>query len=173
LNAVLPIPWLFLSAYFCPFLPNCLVARTVISDRRSVQPSALAGGFFHGKMSENLIFTLSEATMSEKKPYYKTRLRGRGQITLPPEIRKKLKVGEGDDVLFYVNEQGQVVVDQVHIIDPEQAWFWTERWQKMEREVDEDIAAGRVHTFANVDEALAFLDAPDEDDEGSDGDAAN
>lgn len=124
-------------------------------------------------MSEILIFALSEATMSEKKPYYKTRLRGRGQITLPPEIRKKLKVGEGDDVLFYVNEQGQIVVDQVHIIDPEQAWFWTERWQKFEREVDEDIAAGRVHTFANVDEAIAFLDAPDEDEEGEDSHATN
>ena len=95
--------------------------------------------------------------MSEKKPYYKTRLRGRGQITLPPEIRKKLKVGEGDDVLFYVNEQGQVVVDQVHIIDPEQAWFWTERWQKFEREVDEDIAAGNLLEFENADEFIKHL----------------
>lgn len=96
--------------------------------------------------------------MSEKKSYYKTRLRGRGQITLPPEIRKKLKVGEGDDVLFFVNEKGQVVVDQVHIIDPEQAWFWTERWQKFEREVDEDIKAGRIHKYKNVEEAIKALE---------------
>ncbi|MFZ5822032.1 MAG: AbrB/MazE/SpoVT family DNA-binding domain-containing protein [Chloroflexota bacterium] len=97
--------------------------------------------------------------MAEKKPYYKTRLRGRGQITLPPEIRKKLKVSEGDDVLFYVNAQGQVVVDQAHIIDPEQAWFWTERWQKFEREVDEDIAAGNILEFDNVDDLIAHLHA--------------
>ena len=95
--------------------------------------------------------------MSEKKSYYKTRLRGRGQITLPPEIRKKLKVGEGDDVLFYVNAQGQVVMDQVHIIDPEQAWFWTERWQKFEREVDEDIAAGKLLEFEDADEFIKYL----------------
>jgi antitoxin MazE len=60
-------------------------------------------------------------------------------------------------VLFYVNEQGQVVVDQVHIIDPEQAWFWTERWQKMEREVDEDIAAGNLLEFENAEDFIKYL----------------
>ena len=99
--------------------------------------------------------------MSEKKPYYKTRLRGRGQITLPPEIRKKLKVGEGDDVLFYVNTQGQVVVDQVHIIDPEQAWFWTERWQKAEAESQRDADNGDYFEFENMAAAIRFLDELD------------
>jgi hypothetical protein len=28
-------------------------------------------------------------------------------------------------------------------VDRSQAWFWTERWQKMEHEVDRDIAAGK------------------------------
>lgn len=60
-------------------------------------------------------------------------------------------------MLFYVNPQGQVIVDQVHVIDPNQAWFWTERWQRMEREVDEDIAAGRVHTFENVEDFIKSL----------------
>jgi bifunctional DNA-binding transcriptional regulator/antitoxin component of YhaV-PrlF toxin-antitoxin module len=99
--------------------------------------------------------------MSEKKPYYKTRLRGRGQITLPPEIRKKLKVGEGDDVLFYVNAQGQVVVDQVHIIDPEQAWFWTEKWQKAEAESQQDADNGEYFEFENMTAAIRFLDELD------------
>ena len=95
--------------------------------------------------------------MSEKRPYYKTRLRQRGQITLPPEIRKKLQVREGDDVLFRVNEQGQVVVEQVQTINPEQAWFWTERWQKLEREVQEDIDAGNLLEFENVEDFIAYL----------------
>ncbi len=102
--------------------------------------------------------------MSEKKPYYKTRLRGRGQITLPPEIRKKLKVGEGDDVLFYVNEQEQVVMGQVHTIDPKQAWFWTERWQKAEREVQEEIDAGNLLEFENAEEFIKHLHAAAEED---------
>lgn len=96
--------------------------------------------------------------MSETRPFYKTRLRGRGQITLPPEIRERLQVREGDDVLFRLNEQGQVVVEQVQFIDPEQAWFWTEKWQKMEREAQEDIDAGRVHRYANIDEAIDALE---------------
>lgn len=40
-----------------------------------------------------------------------------------------------------------------------QEWFWTERWQQMEREADEDYAAGRYKTFDNVDDFLADLDA--------------
>lgn len=95
--------------------------------------------------------------MTEPKSYYKTRLRGRGQITLPPEIRKKLKVGEGDDVLFYVNAQGQVVIDQVRIIDPEQAWFWTERWQKVEMESRQDYLNGDYLEFDNADDAIKHL----------------
>jgi AbrB family looped-hinge helix DNA binding protein len=95
--------------------------------------------------------------MSETSAYYKTRLRGRGQITLPPQIRERLQVREGDDVMFYVTEKGQVVVDQVRVIDPEQAWFWSERWQKMEREAQEDLEKGRFHDFDNVEDAIEFL----------------
>ena len=42
--------------------------------------------------------------------------------------------------------------------DPDQAWFWTERWQQMEREADEDYAAGRYKTFDNVEAFIADLD---------------
>lgn len=40
----------------------------------------------------------------------------------------------------------------------DQAWFWTERWQAMEREVDEDVAAGRMETFASGVDFIADLD---------------
>jgi hypothetical protein len=43
--------------------------------------------------------------------------------------------------------------------DPDQAWFWTPEWQAMEREADEDIAAGRYKTFDNMDDLIADLDA--------------
>jgi len=95
--------------------------------------------------------------MSETRAYYKTRLRGRGQITLPPQIRERLQIREGDDVLFRLNEQGQVVIEQVQMIDPEQAWFWTERWQKMEQEVQEDLESGRFYDFDNAEDAIKFM----------------
>jgi AbrB family looped-hinge helix DNA binding protein len=102
--------------------------------------------------------------MSEQKTYYKTRLRGRGQITLPPEIRDRLGVNEGDDVLFYVNETGQVVVEQAQIIDPEQAWFWTQKWQQAERESREDYEKGEYFEFDNTTQAIRFLDELDAED---------
>ncbi len=37
-------------------------------------------------------------------------------------------------------------------------WFWTERWQALEREADEDVAAGRVSRAADVDEFLETLE---------------
>jgi AbrB family looped-hinge helix DNA binding protein len=98
--------------------------------------------------------------------YYKTRVRTKGQITLPGEIRKLLNLNEGDDLAFSVNEQGQVVINRLDVIPPDQAWFWTERWQKMEREVEEDIAAGRIKSFDSVDDLIAYLEGPDEDAEG-------
>ena len=43
-------------------------------------------------------------------------------------------------------------------LPPDQRWFWTEHWQRMEREADEDIAAGRVQAHQNVHDLLAALD---------------
>lgn len=43
------------------------------------------------------------------------------------------------------------------LIPNDQAWFWTERWQAMEREADEDIAAGRVSPAMDVDEFIESL----------------
>ena len=101
--------------------------------------------------------------MTGNLPYYKTRLRSRGQITLPPEIRDRLGIRDGDDVVFYVAGSGQIVVEPVGVIDPEQAWFWTERWQNMEREVQADIDAGRVKSFDSMDDFTKYLQEPDED----------
>jgi hypothetical protein len=36
-----------------------------------------------------------------------------------------------------------------------QSWFWTDRWQRMEREADVAIAAGRVAEFDDVEGFLA------------------
>lgn len=47
-------------------------------------------------------------------------------------------------------------------IDPSQAWFWSAEWQNKEREVDENLAAGRFRDFDNVEDAIRYLhsDAP-------------
>ena len=93
----------------------------------------------------------------EKDAYYKSRLRSKGQITIPSEVRDFLSIHEGDELFFHVDENGQVVVERAITIPADQAWFWTERWQQLEREAQADIDAGRVRTFENVDDALDAL----------------
>jgi AbrB family looped-hinge helix DNA binding protein len=90
--------------------------------------------------------------------YYKTRVRPKGQVTLPGEIRELLELSEGDDLVFSLNEQGQVVISRLEVVPPDQAWFWKEHWQKAEREAQADIDEGRVNRYANVDEAIAALE---------------
>jgi hypothetical protein len=43
-------------------------------------------------------------------------------------------------------------------VPADQAWFWTERWQQMEREADDAVAAGRTVTAEDVEEFVADLD---------------
>jgi AbrB family looped-hinge helix DNA binding protein len=97
--------------------------------------------------------------MTESKPYYRTRLRDKGQLTLPSEVRQVLGVGEGDDLAFYLNDQGQIVLERLQVIPPEQAWFWSRRWQQMERAVDAEIAAGQMHIFDDIEALIGHLDA--------------
>jgi AbrB family looped-hinge helix DNA binding protein len=69
-------------------------------------------------------------------------IRGRGQVTLPSHVRLQFGLREGDDLLIAV-ENGRIVLTPATLIPRDQAWFWTDRWQSGEREVDADLAAGR------------------------------
>ena len=102
------------------------------------------------------------------KTIYKTRLRTKGQITIPPEIRNLLGAKEGDDLQFYTDDAGRVVVSRVQTIDPEQAWFWSDRWQRMEQEAQADLETGRILEYANIAKALAALDEIPADDDAED-----
>ena len=94
----------------------------------------------------------------EHEEIFKSRLRTKGQVTLPSEVRKLLSISEGEDLIFRVDEIGQVIVERAITIPADQAWFWTERWQKMEREAQADIESGRLHRYPDVDEAIAGLE---------------
>ncbi len=41
---------------------------------------------------------------------------------------------------------------------PEQAWFWSKRWQKLEQQAQADLEEGRVVVFYNLPQALDALD---------------
>lgn len=84
-------------------------------------------------------------------------IRTNSQITIPKQIMKKLLLKEGDKIEFEVKED-EIVIRPVLIIDKTQSWFWTKKWQKAEREADEDIKAGKVKTFDEVDSLTKDLE---------------
>ena len=79
------------------------------------------------------------------------------QITLPAMIRKRLKIAVGDYVEAESVKEG-IILKPVKVIHPDQAWFYTEEWQRGEREADEAIAKGEVAgPFDNTKDALKAL----------------
>jgi len=74
----------------------------------------------------------------------------RGTLTLPKAFR--------GSQLFEIRstQTGSIELVPQHTVDAAQAWFWSERWQAMERAADADIAAGRVTQF---DSAQALIEA--------------
>jgi antitoxin MazE len=89
-------------------------------------------------------------------------VRKKAQVTLPLSVRRKLNIEEGD-ILDVQVRSGEIILKVKKLIDKEQAWFWTKRWQEGEKQVEEDIKAGRVHDFPDMDSAIAFLDKRAED----------
>jgi antitoxin PrlF len=85
----------------------------------------------------------------------RTTLRAEGQVTLPEDIRRAARLEEGDLFEAEITSEGILLRPQ-KLIDATQAWFWTPEWQEGEREVDTDLAAGRVERFESDE---AFLKA--------------
>ena len=87
-------------------------------------------------------------------------VQSRGTIALPPDLRRRMHLDEpGAQVRIVEREDGVVELQPVLPVPADQRWFWTDRWQSMEREVDEDIAAGRVTVVDGVDALFQHLDA--------------
>jgi len=60
--------------------------------------------------------------------------------------------------LFSVDDHGRIVVSRAQVISPDQAWFWSERWQRMEKAAQADQDSGRIVEFDNALAAIAALD---------------
>lgn len=78
-----------------------------------------------------------------------------GVISLPPRVRERLDVGRPGVQIEFIETSDGFSVRAVVPIPAEQQWFWTDRWQEMEREADADIASGRVRGAGNAE---AFFD---------------
>ena len=74
-------------------------------------------------------------------------LRRNGQITLPAVIRRRVRATEGDIFIAEVRDNDTIVLRKKSLVDASQAYFWTDTWQRGEREAHEDIRRGRVKRF--------------------------
>jgi len=83
-------------------------------------------------------------------------VRKKAQLTLPLSVRQQLGVEEGDYMDVQVRD-GEIVLKVKKLVDKDQAWFWTKRWQQGEKEAEEDIHAGRVRSFPDAEAAVAHL----------------
>jgi len=72
-------------------------------------------------------------------------------------VRRELGIEEGDLVEIEIVDERAVLMPK-KLVDKSQAYFWTKRWQRGEREADEDIKAGRVRVFESVEELIKDLD---------------
>ncbi len=72
-----------------------------------------------------------------------TRIGPKHQITIPQDAFSELGLETGDFLEVRVSDDCLYLVPQ-KLIPRDQAWFWTQEWQELEREADKDIAEGRV-----------------------------
>lgn len=91
-------------------------------------------------------------------------VQSRGVITLPTELRRRLYLDEpGAQVEISEREDGVLELRAALPTAADQAWFWTERWQALEREVDDHVDRGEVTTHANTDDFLNHLERLDDE----------
>lgn len=94
-------------------------------------------------------------------------VQSRGVVALPAEVRRRLHLDEpGAQVEITERDDGVLELRPSLPIPADQRWFWSERWQQREREVDAHVAAGELAVHSDADEFLAHLDRV-----GSDADA--
>lgn len=86
-----------------------------------------------------------------------TTMRGKGQVTIPSDIRKAARLEEGDPVEVELVEDG-ILLRPLKVVDATQAWFWEPGWQAREREAAADLAAGRSRVLESSQEFLASLE---------------
>ena len=91
-------------------------------------------------------------------------VQARGVVALPADVRRRLHLDEsGAQVEITEREDGVLALP----VPADQRWFWEDRWQQREKEVDQHVAAGRVTVHDDGDAFLGHLDHIDAEPESS------
>lgn len=76
------------------------------------------------------------------------------EVSIPQEVFSLLGLEVGG---FLQVSLKVVYMTPVQPVPKSQLWFWTEGWQKKEKEADEDIEEGRLKEFKTVKELVKEL----------------
>ncbi len=91
-------------------------------------------------------------------------VQSRGTVALPADLRRRLHLDQqNSQVRLIERDDGRIELVPVVAVPADQAWFWADRWQAMEREADADVAAGRTTV---VDGSTGLMDLFAADDAG-------
>lgn len=90
-------------------------------------------------------------------------VQSRGTVALPAELRRRLRLDQEDaQIKLIETDDGRIELVPVVAVPADQAWFWTARWQRMERQADADIAAGRTTVADGPDDLAAVFETDDD-----------
>jgi len=101
--------------------------------------------------------TVENLVIASKNKNKKVIVRNRNQITIPREYTEYVKVGEGEELMYEITDDGALILRPVITVPKDQAWFWTDKWQAEEREVDEEIKNGRISSPQNAEDFINDL----------------
>ncbi len=84
-------------------------------------------------------------------------VQSRGTLALPADVRRRYHLDEPGAQVEVVERDGVIELRPHVPVPADQQWFWTERWQAREREVDAHVAAGEVKTHESAEDFGAHL----------------
>ena len=100
--------------------------------------------------------------MLHRMKTYLLTVQSRGTVALPADLRRRLRLDQVNAQIKLVEgEDGRIELIPVVAVPADQAWFWTDRWQAMEREADADVAAGRTTVVDGLEGLTALFTADD------------
>ena len=87
-------------------------------------------------------------------------IQSRGILALPIDLRRRHRLDQpGAQVKIVERSDGVIELHPALPIPADQQWFWTQRWQEREREVDALVARGQVQVHDSAEAFLSHLDS--------------
>lgn len=87
-------------------------------------------------------------------------LRKKAQVAIPSKILEGLNLNKGDQLDIIV-EDGRIILIPTVTIAKDQAWFWTESWQKGEIQAERDVRDGCLTDITTGKELEVFFNTLD------------